>query len=133
MLEKIFTKIHNEGYKFIVIFVFATIILYFIHGFLGFIGLVLSIWCYYFFRDPERISIGDEDYLTSYIQMAAGGFGRFYGAQNDILWRNSKTNSINIKNWQAITYKGENYIDAGYDQAKGIMFKTGSINPITGV
>ena len=26
---------------------------------------VLSIWCYYFFRDPERISIGDEDYLTS--------------------------------------------------------------------
>ena len=65
MLEKIFPKIHNEGYKFIVIFVFATIILYFIHGFLGFIGLVLSIWCYYFFRDPERISIGDEDYLTS--------------------------------------------------------------------
>ena len=33
--------------------------------FLGFIGLVLTIWCYYFFRDPERISIGDENYLTS--------------------------------------------------------------------
>ena len=65
MLEKIFPKIHNEGYKFIVIFVLATVVLYFIHGFLGFIGLVLSIWCYYFFRDPERISIGDEDYLTS--------------------------------------------------------------------
>ena len=65
MFEKIFPKIHNEGYKFIVIFVFATIVLYFIHGFLGFVGLVLSIWCYYFFRDPERISIGDEDYLTS--------------------------------------------------------------------
>ena len=65
MLEKIFPKIHNEGYKFIVIFIFTTIILYFIHGFLGFIGLILSIWCYYFFRDPERISIGDENYLTS--------------------------------------------------------------------
>ena len=65
MFEKIFPKIHNEGYKFIVIFVFATIVLYFIHGFLGFVGLVLSIWCYYFFRDPERVSIGDEDYLTS--------------------------------------------------------------------
>ena len=65
MFEKIFPKIHNEGYKFIVIFVFATIVLYFIHGFLGFVGLVLSIWCYYFFRDPERISIGDEDYMTS--------------------------------------------------------------------
>ncbi len=65
MLDKIFPKIHNEGYKFIVIFVLATIILYFISGFLGFIGLVLTIWCYYFFRDPDRISIGDENYLTS--------------------------------------------------------------------
>ena len=65
MLDKIFPKIHNEGYKFIVIFVLVTIILYFISGFLGFIGLVLTIWCYYFFRDPERVSIGDENYLTS--------------------------------------------------------------------
>ena len=65
MLDKIFPKIHNEGYKFIVIFIFATIILYFISGFLGFIGLVLTIWCYYFFRDPERISINDDSYLTS--------------------------------------------------------------------
>ena len=29
------------------------------------IGLVLSIWVYYFFRDPERISINDDKYLTS--------------------------------------------------------------------
>ena len=65
MLNKIFPKIHDEGYKFLVIFVVATIILYFINGFLGFIGFVLTIWCYYFFRDPERISIGDENYLTS--------------------------------------------------------------------
>ena len=65
MLDRIFPKIHNEGYKFIVIFVFGTIILYIIHGFLGFIGLVLTIWCYYFFRDPERVSINDDNYLTS--------------------------------------------------------------------
>ena len=64
-MDKIFPKIHNEGYKFIVIFIIATIILYFIHGLLGFIGLILTIWCYYFFRDPDRISIGDENYLTS--------------------------------------------------------------------
>ena len=64
-MSKIFPKIHNEGYKFIIIFVIATIILYFINGFLGFIGLVLTIWCYYFFRDPERVSIGDDNYLTS--------------------------------------------------------------------
>jgi len=64
-MDKIFPKIHNEGYKFIVIFIIATIILYFINGFLGFIGLILTIWCYYFFRNPERISIGDDNYLTS--------------------------------------------------------------------
>ena len=64
-MSKIFPKIHNEGYKFIIIFAIVTIILYFLNGFLGFIGLVLTIWCYYFFRDPERISIGDNNYLTS--------------------------------------------------------------------
>ena len=64
-MDKIFPKIHNEGYKFIVIFVIVTIVLYFINGFLGFIGFVLTIWCYYFFRDPERISIDDDNYLTS--------------------------------------------------------------------
>ena len=65
MLDKIFPKIHNEGYKFIVIFIFISIVLYFISGFLGFIGMILTIWCYYFFRDPDRISIEDENYLTS--------------------------------------------------------------------
>ena len=65
MIDKIFPKIHGEGYKFLVIIALATIILYFIHGFLGFIGLVLSIWVYYFFRDPDRISINDDNYLTS--------------------------------------------------------------------
>ena len=65
MLDKIFPKIHAEGYKFLVIFAVVTIILYFIHGFLGFIGFVLTIWVYYFFRDPERTSIDDDNYLTS--------------------------------------------------------------------
>tara|TARA_B100000945_G_C20244874_1_gene531735 strand:+ start:54 stop:701 length:648 start_codon:yes stop_codon:yes gene_type:complete len=65
MLNKIFPKIHDEGYKFLVIFVLATIVLYFINSFLGLVGFVLTIWCYYFFRDPERITIGDENYLTS--------------------------------------------------------------------
>ena len=65
MIDKVFPKIHNEGYKFLVIFGLATLILNFINGFLGFIGLVLTVWVYYFFRDPERISIKDDNYLTS--------------------------------------------------------------------
>ena len=65
MIDKIFPPIHNEGYKFLVIFAVTTIILYLISSFLGLIGLVLTIWCYYFFRDPERYSIDDDDYLVS--------------------------------------------------------------------
>ena len=65
MIDKIFPKLHNEGYRFIVIFIAITIILYFIDGFLGFVGFILTIWCYYFFRDPDRISIEDENYLIS--------------------------------------------------------------------
>jgi len=65
MLEKIFPKIHSEGYKFLAIAIISTIILYLLSTFLGLVGLVLSIWVYYFFRDPERISINDENYLTS--------------------------------------------------------------------
>jgi len=65
MLEKVFPKIHSEGYKFLAIAVIVTIFLYFLSTFLGLIGLVLSVWVYYFFRDPERISINDENYLTS--------------------------------------------------------------------
>ena len=65
MLDKVFPKIHAEGYKFIVIFGLATIVLYLISSFLGLIGLILTVWVYYFFRDPDRISIEDDNYLTS--------------------------------------------------------------------
>ena len=65
MIDKVFPKIHAEGYKFLVIFGFATVVLYFITDFLGLIGLVLTIWVYYFFRDPDRVSINDDNYLVS--------------------------------------------------------------------
>ena len=65
MIDRIFPKIHSEGYKFIVISVFATLVLLFFSKFLGFVGLIITIWVYYFFRDPERISINDEDFLVS--------------------------------------------------------------------
>ena len=65
MIDKVFPKVHSEGYKFLVIFGVITLIFYFINSFLGLIGLVLTIWCYYFFRDPERYPINDDDYLVS--------------------------------------------------------------------
>jgi len=65
MIDRIFPKIHSEGYKFIVISVFITLVLLFFSKFLGFVGLIITIWVYYFFRDPERISINDKDFLVS--------------------------------------------------------------------
>tara|TARA_B100000965_G_scaffold80596_1_gene64253 strand:+ start:10 stop:657 length:648 start_codon:yes stop_codon:yes gene_type:complete len=65
MFSKIFPKIHAEGYKFLVIAGIITIVFYIFSNFLGFIGLVLSIWVYYFFRDPERVIIDDDNYLVS--------------------------------------------------------------------
>jgi len=65
MTDIIFPKIHQEGYKFLVIAILITIFLYFFNGFLGLVSLVLTVWVYYFFRDPERISINDDNYLVS--------------------------------------------------------------------
>ena len=65
MFNKIFPKIHAEGYKFLVIAGLITIVFYIFSNFLALIGLVLTVWVYYFFRDPERIIINDENYLVS--------------------------------------------------------------------
>ena len=65
MFSKIFPKIHAEGYKFLVIAGIVTIVFYTFSDFLGLIGLVITIWIYYFFRDPERIIIEDDNYLVS--------------------------------------------------------------------
>ena len=65
MFSKIFPKIHAEGYKFLVIAGIITIVFYIFSNFLGLIGLVLTIWVYYFFRDPERVVIDDDNYLVS--------------------------------------------------------------------
>ena len=65
MFSKIFPKIHAEGYKFLVITVIITIIFYIFSDFLGLVGLLLSVWVYYFFRDPERVIIEDDNFLVS--------------------------------------------------------------------
>ena len=65
MLEKIFPKLHQEGYKFLVISVVLTLILWSISDFFGFFFTLITIWVYYFFRDPERTIIEDENYLVS--------------------------------------------------------------------
>ena len=65
MTDIIFPKIHPEGYKFLAIAILISIFLYFFSGLLGLVSLVLTVWVYYFFRDPERVSINDDNYLVS--------------------------------------------------------------------
>ena len=65
MLNSIFPKIHKEGYKFLAISIIVTFFCLLVSKTLGMIFTLISIWVYYFFRDPERISIGEDKFLVS--------------------------------------------------------------------
>ena len=65
MIDIIFPRLHKEGYRFLAISAFVTFILLLISSFLGLISFIITIWVYYFFRDPERFPIKDENYLLS--------------------------------------------------------------------
>ena len=65
MFNTIFPKIHKEGYKFLAIGINLSLILINFNNFLGLLAILLTIWVYFFFRDPERISIGNDNFLVS--------------------------------------------------------------------
>ncbi|MBL6429997.1 MAG: phosphatidylserine decarboxylase [Maritimibacter sp.] len=56
MRDTFIKPMHPEGRRFVAIFVVVTVGLFLISGFLGWIGVGLTVWCYYFFRDPERVT-----------------------------------------------------------------------------
>ena len=65
MIDFLLPKLHREGYRFLAIVAVVTFILFLISNFLGLISLIITIWVYYFFRDPDRFTIEDESYLVS--------------------------------------------------------------------
>ncbi len=65
MFNSIFPKIHKEGYKFLAISILITFVVLLFSKFMGFVFIAISIWVYYFFRDPDRFSIEDDTYLVS--------------------------------------------------------------------
>ncbi len=65
MFNSVFPKIHKEGYKFLAISILATFLTLFFSKYLGIIFMLITIWVYYFFRDPERFSINDDTFLVS--------------------------------------------------------------------
>ena len=65
MFEKIFPKIHPEGYRFLAISGVITLILWVMSNFFGIVFAIITIWVYYFFRDPDRTIIQDDNFLVS--------------------------------------------------------------------
>jgi len=65
MFNTIFPKIHKEGYKFLAISILATFVVLLFSNFFGSIFILITVWVYYFFRDPERYSINDDKFLVS--------------------------------------------------------------------
>ena len=65
MFNTIFPKIHKEGYKFLAISILLTFIVLIFSKFIGIILILITVWVYYFFRDPERYSINNDSYLVS--------------------------------------------------------------------
>ena len=64
-MDILFPKLHKEGYRFLAIAAVTTFVLLLISNFFGVLSLILTIWIYYFFRDPDRFPINDDNYLVS--------------------------------------------------------------------
>lgn len=65
MLDTFIKPMHREGIKFVAIFAAITLVLFAIEEVLGWIGVGLTVWCYYFFRDPERVTPDRPDLVVS--------------------------------------------------------------------
>ena len=65
MRDTFLKPMHPEGRKFVAIFAAVTVVLFLIWSVLGWIGVGLTIWCYYFFRDPVRVTPARDGLIVS--------------------------------------------------------------------
>ena len=65
LLNNVVVPIAREGWPFIAIFSLVSLVLYFVYAPLGWVGLVLTLWCIYFFRNPDRVTPEREGLLIS--------------------------------------------------------------------
>ena len=131
MLDILFPKLHKEGYRFLAIAAAVTFILLLISNFFGIISLFLTIWIYYFFRDPDRFPINDENYLVSpadgvISQIIETNGPKEIGLENKKFTRvsifmnvfNCHVNRVpSLGKVSQIYYKPGKYINASFDKA----------------
>ena len=64
-LKTLLVPIHSSGYPFIIIFGILALIIGSFSDFLGWIGIILTFWCIYFFRDPNRVTPDKQGLIIS--------------------------------------------------------------------
>jgi phosphatidylserine decarboxylase len=86
MIDTVLKPMHPEGWKFVPVFAAVTLVLFLIWDPLGWIGVILTIWCYYFFRDPKRsvpqnagLLVSPADGVVSLIERAVPPEGLGFG------------------------------------------------------
>jgi phosphatidylserine decarboxylase len=64
-INSVLVPIHPEGHRFIAIFAIVTLVLFWVAEPIGWIGVILTLWCTYFFRNPARVTPNDNDLVIS--------------------------------------------------------------------
>lgn len=88
--------VHKEGFKFIIIFAVVTIILALMSDTLGLIGFVLTLWCIFFFRDPQRITPQDSSAIISPADGIVTFIENGVTAPQDLGYGDKKFNKISV-------------------------------------
>jgi phosphatidylserine decarboxylase len=88
MIDTVLKPMHPEGWKFVAVFAAVTLVLFWIWDPLGWIGVGLTVWCYYFFRDPKRsvpqnagLLVSPADGVVSLIERAVPPEGLGFGPE----------------------------------------------------
>lgn len=131
MTDTFIKPMHPEGRKFVAIFAAVTLVLFAVEDVLGWIGVGLTVWCYYFFRDPERVTpdapglvISPADGVVSLIEPAVPP--RELGLPEDALTRvsvfmsvfNCHVNRAPVAGKvEKIAYKPGKFLNASLDKA----------------
>jgi phosphatidylserine decarboxylase len=96
LLKLVSFPINKEGFKFILIFALVTIVLSLMSHSLGLIGLVLTLWCIFFFRDPQRIIPQEAGVLVSPADGLVTKIEHDVEAPNELNLSGKKFNKISV-------------------------------------